>query len=107
TPMGAERLARLAPSAEPQKVAQLLAATTETTKFLAANGLFALRGPGELPQIFGALAVEGRPLEALRLLALASFLDSMDETRTAIRRAPGSFPLLEAASAAAASFRGE
>jgi len=35
------------------------------------------------------------------------FLDSVDEARTAIRRAPGSFPLLEAASGGAASFKGE
>ena len=47
------------------------------------------------------------PLEALRLLALAAFLDSVDETRTAIRRAPGSFPRLEAISGGAASFKSE
>src|SRR5436853_5980100 len=66
TPMGAERLGRLAPSTDPQKVAQLLAATTETTRFLASNALFPLRASGELPQILGALAVEGRALEPLR-----------------------------------------
>ena len=43
TPMGDERISRLAPSPDPQKVAQLLAATTETAKYLAANGLFPLR----------------------------------------------------------------
>ena len=107
TPMGAERLGRLAPSTDAQKVAQLLAATTETTRYLAANALFPLRASGELPQILGALAVEGRALEPLRLIALADFLDSVAETRGSIRRAPGSFPLLEAASAGAASFRGE
>jgi DNA mismatch repair protein MutS2 len=107
TPMGAERLARLAPSIEPHKVAQLLAATSETARYLTANGLFPLRASNELPQILAALAVEGRALEALRLLALAAFLDSIDEARASIRRAPGSFPLLEAASGAAASFKGE
>src|SRR5206468_612785 len=107
TPMGAERLARLAPSTDPQRVAQLLASTTETTKYLAANALFPLRASADLPQILSSLAVEGRALEALRLLALASFLESVDETRVAIRRAPGAFPLLEAASGAVASFKGE
>ncbi|PYR59444.1 MAG: hypothetical protein DMF91_14760 [Acidobacteria bacterium] len=107
TPMGAERLARLAPSTDPQRVAQLLASTTETTKYLAANALLPLRASADLPQILASLAVEGRALEALRLLALASFLESVDETRVAIRRAPGAFPLLEAASAAVASFKGE
>src|SRR6059036_2335899 len=107
TPMGAERLARLTPSTDPQRVAQLLASTTETTKYLAANALFPLRASADLPQILSSLAVEGRALEALRLLALASFLESVDETRVAIRRAPGVFPLLEAASGAVASFKGE
>src|SRR5579864_2409506 len=107
TPMGVERLARLAPSTDPQRVAQLLAATTETARFMSANGQFPLRASDELPQILTALAVEGRPLEAARLLALVAFLDSIDETRGLIRRAPGSFPLLDAAIAPAASFKGE
>src|SRR5262245_66092104 len=98
TPMGAERLARLQPSIDARQVAQLLAATTEATKYVAAQGLFPLRATSELPQIIAALAVEGRALEALRLLALANFLDSIDESRAAIRRAPGSVLLLEAAS---------
>src|SRR5437588_4063928 len=105
TPMGNERLGRLAPSTDPSKVAQLLAATSETARFLSAHGQLPLRASSELPQIVGSLAVEGRPLEPLRLLALAAFLDSVDETRTSIRRAPGSFPLLEAAAAPAAAFR--
>jgi DNA mismatch repair protein MutS2 len=107
TPMGAERLGRLAPATDPHKVGQLLAATTEAVRYIQANGLLPLRASGELPQILAALAVEGRPLEALRLLALAGFLESVDETRAAIRRAPGSFPLLEAAVGGAASFKGE
>ena len=107
TPMGAERLSRLAPSTDPNRVAQLLAATTETAKFLSANGLFPLRGSSDLPQILGALAVEGRPLEGPRLLTLVAFLGSIDESRAAIRRAAPSFPLLDQASGAAASFKGE
>src|SRR5439155_192395 len=59
------------------------------------------------PPILLALAVEGRALEPLRLLSLANFLDTMDEARAAIRRAPGSFPQIEAASGGAASFKGE
>ena len=106
TPMGAERLSRLAPSSDTQKVGQLLAATTETMRFLGAHGALPLRAAADLPQTLGALAVEGRPLEPQRLLALASFLDAVEETRTAIRRA-GAYPLLDGASAAAASFKGE
>jgi DNA mismatch repair protein MutS2 len=107
TPMGDERLARIAPSSDPQKVAQLLAATTETVKYLASNSLFPLRATSDLPQTLSALAIEGRALEAGRLLALATFLDSMDEARSAIRRSPGAFVHLEAATGGAASFRTE
>ncbi len=107
TPMGDERLARLAPSTDPSAVAALLAATTETVRYLGANHALPLRAASELPEIFTAIAIEGRALEALRLLALAAFLDSVDESRTAIRRANGSFPQLEAVSGAAASFKGE
>jgi len=107
TPMGAERLSRLTPSVDPQQVAQWQAATTETVRFVTGHGLFPLRASSDLPQILTALGVEGRALESLRLLALATFLDSIDEARAGIRRAPGSFPLLDAATAAAASFKGE
>ena len=107
TPMGAERLGGLQPSIDSQMVADLLAHTTEAARFLAANGALPLRASDDLPQIFAALAVHGRALEPLRLLALAAFLDSLDESRTLIRRAPGSFPLLEAISAGAATFKAE
>ena len=107
TPMGAERVSRLQPSTDPRQVAQLLAATTETARYIAAHGVFPLRGPSDLPQILSTLAVEGRPLEPLRLLALAGFLDSIDESKAGIRRSPGAFPLLEAASSGAASFKTE
>ena len=107
TPMGAERLTRVQPSADPRHVAHLLAATTETTRYIGAHGLFPLRASGDLPHILAALAVEGRALEAPRLLMLATFLDSVDESKVGIRRAPGSFPMLDVASGGAASFKGE
>src|SRR5476651_2191273 len=107
TPLGAERLSRLQPSTDPQQVAQWQAATTETVRFVVAHGTFPLRASSELPQILAALAVEGRALESLRLLALATFLDSVDEARGGIRRAAGSYPILDAATGAAASFKGE
>src|SRR5918912_2883343 len=85
TPMGAERLARLQPSTDPRQVAQLLAATGEAARYIAANGVFPLRASGELPQILAALAIEGRPLQAPRLLTLAAFLESVDETKAGMR----------------------
>jgi len=107
TPMGDERLARLEPSADPHRVAHLLAATTEATQFLAKNGALALRATDDLPLILGSLAVEGRALEGPRLLTLVTFLDSVEDTRVAIRRVAGSFPLIEQVAAGAASFKGE
>ena len=107
TPTGEERLARLAPSSDPQKVAQQLAATSEAATYIARNGGLALRATSDLPQILNILAVEGRALEATRLLSLAAFLDSVEETRTAIRRVASSFPLLDQVSGGAASFTGE
>ncbi|HET6960103.1 MAG TPA: endonuclease MutS2 [Vicinamibacterales bacterium] len=107
TPMGAERLSRLAPSTDPQQVADWQAATSETVRFVTAHGLFPLRASSDLPAILEALGVQGRALESLRLLGLATFLDSIDESRASIRRAPEAFPLLEAVAAGAASFKGE
>jgi dsDNA-specific endonuclease/ATPase MutS2 len=107
TPMGDEQLARLSPSSDPQVVAQLLAATTETARFIAKFGLFPLRGSSDLTEIAGGLAVEGRLLEAPRLLTLAAFLESVEQTKATIRSSPGSFPLLNQTCAAAASFKGE
>ena len=107
TPMGAERLAGLAPSPDPTRVAQHLAATTETARFLTAHGHFPIVASGDLPQTLNALAVEGRPLEPGRLLALSAFLDSIDNTRAAIRRDAGAFARLAEVSGAAASFRAE
>src|SRR5262245_29203731 len=107
TPMGDERLGRMQPSSDPHKVAQLLAATTETAQLIAKHGAFALRATADLPPILSALAVEGRALEATRLLTLVTFLDSVEDTRMAIRRVAGSFPLVEQAAAGAATFKGE
>ena len=68
TPMGDERLARLAPSTDPAMVAQLLAGTTETVRYLGANHALPLRASSELPQILASLGIEGREA-ALRLFS--------------------------------------
>jgi len=55
TPMGAERLQGLAPATEAHAVAHQLAATSETARYLSANGPIPLRASGDLPQVFAAL----------------------------------------------------
>ena len=107
TPMGGERLAGCSPrpsrrrsrSCWPQRPRRR-ATSRRTDRSRCAPRPICRRFSTRWPSRAGAL-------EALRLLALAAFLDSVDETRTAIRRAPGSFPLLEAISGGAASFKGE
>src|SRR2546423_8918544 len=78
TPMGDERLSRLSPSGDPQKVAQLLAATTETAKYLASKSLFPPRARRVTPHILAAPAVGGRALEADRPLAPAHVTRAVD-----------------------------
>ena len=105
--MGDERLSSLEPSTDAGEVAELLASTTQAAQYIAKHGGFSLRANSNLPAILGALAVEGRALEAPRLLALAAFLDSVEDTRNAIHRVAASFPLVDKAGVNAAAFRGE
>src|SRR5688572_9571428 len=77
TPLGAAQLAELEPQTDPHRVSQLLAATIEGVKYLDANPAFSLQAPEDLESMLAALAVEGRALEPLRLLAFAEFLDSL------------------------------
>lgn len=107
TPMGDERLSQLEPSGDRSTVAHLLAETTQAARYIGRHGNLTLRAHAELPAVLAALTVEGRALEAPRLLALATFLDSVEDTRAAIRRVAGDFPLLERAAASAASFKSE
>jgi DNA mismatch repair protein MutS2 len=107
TPLGAERLANLRPLSDPRKVAHQLAATTEGVRFHELVGGLALSAASDLASILGSLAVEGRHLEAMRLLALADYLDSVDATRGAIRRTEHAFPILKALAESGSSFRNE
>jgi DNA mismatch repair protein MutS2 len=106
TPTGAAQLARLHPLVDPRAVAAALAATAETVRFLGDYQL-GLHAPVDLEVILESLSVEGRALEAGHLLALASFLASVESAATAVRRARGSFPVLHAIAGRAASFERE
>jgi len=94
TPPGAERLEDLVPESEPGAVRELLAATSEAVRFLADNAVFPLRAPEDLDQIVGLLQVDGRALEAARLLALADYLESIETSAGSVRRVGSSFPRL-------------
>ena len=107
TPLGRERLSGLRPHTDPRRVAQALAGTTEGTRYLAGGGLFPLQAPADIQATLASLAVEGRPLEPVRLLGLADFLDSIEQTRAAVRGAAGHYPTLGGLVEQAASFKAE
>jgi DNA mismatch repair protein MutS2 len=106
TPPGAARLARLYPSADPRAVVAGLAATSETVRFLSENQL-GLLAPADLEAMLESLQVDGRALEAGHLLALASFLASIETACASVRRARGGFPILRAIADGSASFERE
>jgi DNA mismatch repair protein MutS2 len=107
TPTGASELETLAPSADPDVVRQRLAATTETVAYLAANPVFPLRAPDDLEQLLGLIDIESRALEPLQLLALGTYLESIEMSAAAVRRAGGEFPRLRQLVGRVASFARE
>src|SRR5215510_2690431 len=107
TPTGRDELAELQPLTDRAIVAQRQKATTEGTRFLADHPGFPLRAPSDLESIIGALGVEGRPLEALRLVSLADYLESIEHSRTAVRNATTMFPILRELVERIASFKAE
>ena len=107
TPTGYERLLGLEPLTDVSRVVAAQKATSEGTRFLADYPGFPLRAPSDLESILDALGVEGRPLEAGRLLALADYLESIEHSRTAVRNATTMFPILRELVERVASFKGE
>jgi DNA mismatch repair protein MutS2 len=107
TPTGALRLDGLRPLTDPGAVREALAATTETVAYLASNPVFPLRAPEDLETVLALVEVEGRALEPLRLLALAEYLESVDASVGAVRRASGELPRLKRLVGEASSFKDE
>jgi DNA mismatch repair protein MutS2 len=107
TPTGAARLELLRPDVDVSRVRESLLATTETVHYLADNAIFPLRATDDLPALLDLLTVEGRALEPLRLLTLADYLESVETSAAAVRRASGEFPRLRQVIATAATFRDE
>jgi len=107
TPTGHERLAELHPLTDAAAIAAAQKATSEGVRFLADHPGFPLRAPSDLEAIVDALGVEGRPLEAARLVALADYLESIEHSRAAVRNATAMFPILRELVERIASFKGE
>jgi len=107
TPTGDDRLAELQPSIDAAEISALQRATTEGTRFLADRRGFPLRAPAELDAILETLAVDGRALESLRLLALATYLESIEQSRDLVATLGNTFPVLRTLVEAVASFARE
>jgi DNA mismatch repair protein MutS2 len=106
TPHGLQRLERLVPETDPAAVSARLAATSETVRFLTDNEI-SLQAAADLETIVAAIGVEGRALEATYLLALSTFLSSVEGTCAAIRRAGAAVPALRGIADSTSSFEHE
>src|SRR5262245_5304938 len=89
TPTGRDRLSELHPLLELPAVTALQKATSEGARLLADHPGFPLRAPSDLAAIVDAMDVEGRALEATRLLAVAEYLESIEQSRSTVRNATG------------------
>jgi DNA mismatch repair protein MutS2 len=107
TPTGRDRLGDLHPMTDASRVGAAQRATSEGVRFLAEHAGFPLRAPSDLEEILDALTIEGRPLEPLRLFGLSEYLESIEHSRTAVRKLSGSFPILVGLVDSVASFRNE
>ncbi len=107
TPPGRDRLVALHPQTHPAAVNALQGGTTEGTRFLTHHADLPLRAPSDLGEILDALTVERRGLEALRLLGLAQYLESLGRSRDAIHAVADSFPVLGRLVESLPSFRQE
>lgn len=108
TPLGADRLEHLAPSGDRAVVEERLDLTGEAVLLLQDHPGLPLRAGDDLESTLGALAVEGRPLEPLRLLSLADFLESIERSRHLVEQTLGARgPRLVALVGGSASFSDE
>ena len=107
TPTGRDLLADLHPLTDAARVIAAQQATSEGTQFLADHPGFPLRAPADLEEILGALGVEGRALEPLRLRGLSDYLESIEQSRSAVSTLQAPFPILRGLVETVASFKGE
>jgi DNA mismatch repair protein MutS2 len=108
TPLGAFRLEQLEPSSDRRKVDEMLDLTGEAVLLLQDHPGLPLRASDDLESTLAGLAVQGRPLEPLRLLGLADFLESIDRSRHLVEQTLGGRgPRLVALVGGTASFADE
>ncbi len=104
TPMGGLELAGLEPSDEPGRVAESLDLTGEAVLLLQDHQALPLRAGEAVGAALDGLAMQGRPLDPLGLLALADFFESVDRTASLVERAAVRLPALAAVARRASRF---
>ena len=107
TPMGRAEIETMTPLTTPTAVAAALGATSEGVRFLLVHPGFPLRAPMELEEALEGIGTEGRALEPLRLLSLAAFLESIEQSRKSVTQAGTALPYLLRLVESVASFRNE
>lgn len=107
TPLGRDRALALEPLTDAAAIVDALALTSEAVAYRAAGGSLALSASDDLDQILEGLSVGGAVLEPLQLLALARFVESVDQSVAGIRRVADDRPRLAALVAPARPFTAE
>ncbi len=92
TPTGRDRLEELSPLTDARAVAAAQTATTEGTRFLAARSGLPLSAPADLRDILAALDTSGRALEPRRLLGLAAYIESIEQTKRTVTAGDATSP---------------
>ena len=104
TPAGTAQLAALGPETDERRVRAAQQATSEGVAFFDDHPDFPLHAPEGIEPGLEALTLAGAILEPTQLLALATFLESVAATRTAVIDRGGGFPILAGLAAGVASF---
>jgi DNA mismatch repair protein MutS2 len=87
TPLGRARAYGLEPSIEVDEVRGRLGLTVEALTFVRAGGSLALHAPEDLDESLRIVDIDDQPLEPLRLLGLADFVESVDRVVSGLRAA--------------------
>ena len=96
TPLGAARLSGLGRTPTPGEWRRCSRPRPRGCATSLTTGRFRCRRPPISKPSCRRWPSRGAPLEPLRLLGLADFLESVEQTRAAVRRAAGQLPLLHA-----------
>src|SRR5690349_23814339 len=79
TPFGRESALAIEPSSDADDVRARLALAAEAMRYLRDGGSLSIAASDQLPAALMALDVEGQPLAPTQLLAVASFVEAIED----------------------------